>query len=183
MLMDSGHVFENPYLACTSVGLGGCAIAAVDGTVADQAFSYGSEEETIFYSMPVGAISEQDQEEENNFYAFVKEQSLHQIAKKKRTSDLRFSLRFLCSFRVILEVCPDGIFLIRLARLAAINVCIAVCKCCSHAVTSGKSAAAAVIARQHRADVFHTVVNFDSELGRCNAENQTADCAENQHEQ
>lgn len=85
MLMDSGHVFENPYLACTSVGLGGCAIAAVDGTVADQAFSYGIEEETIFYAMPVGAISEQDREEENNFYAFVKEQSLHQIAKKRES--------------------------------------------------------------------------------------------------
>lgn len=83
MLMDSGHVLEILYLACTSVGLGGCAIAAVDGTVADQAFSCESEEETIFYAMPAGAISEQDQAEENNFYAFVKEQGLQQNISKK----------------------------------------------------------------------------------------------------
>ncbi|MGN1389330.1 MAG: SagB/ThcOx family dehydrogenase [Bulleidia sp.] len=76
MLIDSGHVFENLYLACTSVGLGGCAIAAVDGKLADQAFCCDGKEETIFYAMPIGTISENDQAEEKNFYAFVKEQGL-----------------------------------------------------------------------------------------------------------
>jgi SagB-type dehydrogenase family enzyme len=35
ILMDSGHITENLYLAATSIGLGGCAIAAVDGPLAN----------------------------------------------------------------------------------------------------------------------------------------------------
>ena len=74
--MDSGHVTENLYLAATSIGLGGCAIAAVDPPVANTAFGLDGVEETVFYAMPVGRISPEDQAAEDAFYAFVRENDL-----------------------------------------------------------------------------------------------------------
>ena len=76
ILMDSGHVTENLYLAATSIGLGGCAIAAVDPPVANEAFTLDGQEETIFYAMPVGKIRPEDQQAEEEFYAFVRESRL-----------------------------------------------------------------------------------------------------------
>ena len=76
VLMDSGHVTENLYLAATSVGLGGCAIAAVEPKVADAAFGLDGGEETIFYAMPVGTVSPADREAEAAFYAFVEREGL-----------------------------------------------------------------------------------------------------------
>lgn len=76
ILMDSGHVTENLYLAATSIGLGGCAIAAVDPHVANEAFSLDGKEETIIYAMPVGTIRPEDQAAEDEFYAFVRENDL-----------------------------------------------------------------------------------------------------------
>lgn len=76
ILMDSGHVTENLYLAATSIGLGGCAIAAVDPSVANEAFSLDGREETVFYAMPVGRIRPEDQAAEEEFYAFVRENEL-----------------------------------------------------------------------------------------------------------
>lgn len=76
ILMDSGHVTENLYLAATSIGLGGCAIAAVDPPVANEAFTLDGMEETIFYAMPVGKIRPEDQQAEEEFYAFVREEGL-----------------------------------------------------------------------------------------------------------
>ena len=76
MLMDAGHVTENLYLACTAAGLGGCAIAAVDSDVSDQAFRLDEKEEAVFYAMPVGSVSAADEKAEQDFYAFVKEQGL-----------------------------------------------------------------------------------------------------------
>ena len=76
MLMDSGHVTENLYLAATSIGLGGCAIAAVDPEAANPAFSLDGKEECIFYAMPVGTVPEDPLGEEETFYAFVREQNL-----------------------------------------------------------------------------------------------------------
>ena len=76
ILMDSGHVTQNLYLAATSIGLGGCAIAAVDPPAANEAFGLDGEEETVFYAMPVGRIRPEDRDAEEEFYAFVREDEL-----------------------------------------------------------------------------------------------------------
>ena len=76
ILMDSGHVTENLYLAATSIGLGGCAIAAVEPQIANEAFTLDGQEETVFYAMPVGKIRPEDQQAEEEFYAFVRENGL-----------------------------------------------------------------------------------------------------------
>lgn len=76
VLIDSGHVTQNLYLAATSIGLGGCAVAAVDGPTANRAFGLDGEEETIFYAMPVGTVDPADQEQEDAFYAFVRQEGL-----------------------------------------------------------------------------------------------------------
>lgn len=76
ILMDSGHITENLYLAATSIGLGGCAIAAIDPDLSNKVFDLDGKEETIFYAMPVGTVSEKDAEAENEFYAFVREEGL-----------------------------------------------------------------------------------------------------------
>lgn len=76
ILMDSGHITENLYLAATSIGLGGCAIAAVEPQIANRALSLDGDEETVFYAMPVGTVRLSDREAENAFYAFVQQQGL-----------------------------------------------------------------------------------------------------------
>lgn len=76
LLIDSGHVTENLYLSATSIGLGGCAIAAVRPDVSNRAFGLDGKEETIFYAMPIGTIRQEDQKEEDDFYAFVREEGL-----------------------------------------------------------------------------------------------------------
>lgn len=76
LLIDSGHITQNLYLAATSIGLGGCAIAAVDPASANKEFGLDGVEETIFYAMPVGTIRAEDAEAEEDFYAFVREQGL-----------------------------------------------------------------------------------------------------------
>ena len=59
-----------------AIGLGGCAIAAVDPGAANSLFGLDGEEESIFYAMPVGRVRSEDQAEEDAFYAFVREQNL-----------------------------------------------------------------------------------------------------------
>ena len=76
ILIDSGHVTENLYLAATSIGLGGCAIAAVDPEVANGQLGLDGQEESIFYAMPVGTIRREDRAAEDAFYAFVREEGL-----------------------------------------------------------------------------------------------------------
>lgn len=76
VLIDSGHITQNLYLAATSIGLGGCAVASVDGPGADRAFGLDGEEETIFYAMPVGTVNPDDREAEDAFYAFVRQEGL-----------------------------------------------------------------------------------------------------------
>lgn len=76
ILIDSGHVTENLYLAATSIGLGGCAIAAVDPEAANVPFGLDGAEESIFYAMPVGTIRREDRAAEDAFYAFVREEGL-----------------------------------------------------------------------------------------------------------
>ncbi|MBQ6221828.1 MAG: SagB/ThcOx family dehydrogenase [Solobacterium sp.] len=73
---DAGHVTENLYLAATSIGLGGCAVGAIDPQICNSAFGVDGVEEFIFYAMPVGTISPKDKDADDYFYAFVKEEGL-----------------------------------------------------------------------------------------------------------
>ncbi len=75
-MADAGHVTENVYLSATSIGLGGCAIGAVVGSLCDKEFGLDGEEEFIFYAMPVGTISVKDKDKEKDFYKFVEEEGL-----------------------------------------------------------------------------------------------------------
>ena len=76
ILIDSGHITENLYLAATSISLGGCAIAAVDPERANREFGLDAVEETVFYAMPVGTVDPADKKAEEDFYAFVREEGL-----------------------------------------------------------------------------------------------------------
>jgi SagB-type dehydrogenase family enzyme len=76
LMTDAGHITENLYLACTALGIGGCAIGAVDGKLCDEVFGLDGEEESIVYAQPVGTVCDQDKDKEQDFYAFVKEQDL-----------------------------------------------------------------------------------------------------------
>ncbi|MBQ8994481.1 MAG: SagB/ThcOx family dehydrogenase [Oscillospiraceae bacterium] len=76
LLIDSGHITENMYLAATSIGLGGCAIGAVDGKTVDAALGLDGIEEASFYAMPVGKVTAKDKAKEKAFYVFVEEQGL-----------------------------------------------------------------------------------------------------------
>ena len=71
ILMDSGHVTQNLYLAATSIGLGGCAIAAVDPGPANEALRLDGKEESVFYAMPVGTVDNANEDAEAAFYAFL----------------------------------------------------------------------------------------------------------------
>lgn len=75
-LIDAGHITENVYLACTALGLGGCAIGSVNGKLCDGMFCLDGNEESIFYAHTVGTISDRDKQGEQDFYRFVKEQGL-----------------------------------------------------------------------------------------------------------
>lgn len=75
-MADAGHVTENVYLAATSIGLGGCAVGAVDGPMCDEQFGLDGEKEFVFYCMAVGKVSESDQQKEKDFYRFVEEEGL-----------------------------------------------------------------------------------------------------------
>ncbi|MBQ1346727.1 MAG: SagB/ThcOx family dehydrogenase, partial [Erysipelotrichaceae bacterium] len=60
----------------TALGLGGCALGAVNGKCCDEMFGLNGTDESIIYAMPVGTISEKDKQKEEDFYAFVKEEGL-----------------------------------------------------------------------------------------------------------
>ena len=76
VLIDAGHVTENLYLASESIGLGGCAIAAVEPAPSNKVFGLDGVEESVFYAMTVGTVKEEDREAEAEFYAFVREEGL-----------------------------------------------------------------------------------------------------------
>lgn len=56
MLLDAGHVCQNLYLACQSLGLGTCAIAAYFQEPVDKLFQLDGEEEFSVYLSPVGVL-------------------------------------------------------------------------------------------------------------------------------
>ena len=76
VLADLGHVGENLYLACTALGLGTCGIGAYDQALCDKTFRLDGEEEFVVYAETVGTVKPQDEQAEQAFYSFVKEQGL-----------------------------------------------------------------------------------------------------------
>jgi SagB-type dehydrogenase family enzyme len=52
--LDAGHVCQNLYLACESLGLGTCAIAAYDQEGCDRLLGVDGDEEFTLYLAPVG---------------------------------------------------------------------------------------------------------------------------------
>ncbi len=74
--IDAGYISENIYLSSTALGLGGCAIGSVNGKYCDEIFGLDGENETVMFAHPVGTISAKDDQEEKDFYRFVKEQGL-----------------------------------------------------------------------------------------------------------
>lgn len=76
ILIDAGHITENVYLAATSIHLGACAIGYIEEDILNRAFDLDGEEEFMFYACPVGTIDTANQDKEDDFYRFVKEQGL-----------------------------------------------------------------------------------------------------------
>lgn len=56
MLLDAGHVCQNLYLACESVGCGTCAIGAYDQANIDKFLGLDGEDEFVVYLAPVGKV-------------------------------------------------------------------------------------------------------------------------------
>ena len=56
ILLDAGHMCQNLYLACESIGLGTCAIASYKQKEMDQFLKIDGEEEFVIYLAPVGKI-------------------------------------------------------------------------------------------------------------------------------
>lgn len=54
--MDSGHVCQNLYLACGSIGTGTCAVDAYDQTKMDALIGLDGEDEFVVYVAPVGKV-------------------------------------------------------------------------------------------------------------------------------
>jgi SagB-type dehydrogenase family enzyme len=56
ILLDAGHVCQNLYLACESIGCGTCAIAAYRQEELDRFLGLDGEEELVVYLAPVGKV-------------------------------------------------------------------------------------------------------------------------------
>lgn len=56
MLLDAGHICQNLYLACESIGCGTCAIAAYNQMLMDNLLCIDGEDEYVVYLSPVGRI-------------------------------------------------------------------------------------------------------------------------------
>jgi SagB-type dehydrogenase family enzyme len=54
LALDAGHVCQNLYLACESIGAGTCAIAAYDQKKSDQLLGIDGDDEFVIYMSPVG---------------------------------------------------------------------------------------------------------------------------------
>ena len=54
LALDAGHVGQNLYLACESIGAGTCAIAAYDQKKADDLLNIDGDDEFVIYMSPVG---------------------------------------------------------------------------------------------------------------------------------
>jgi len=58
ILLDAGHVCQNLYLACESIGCGTCAIAAYRQEDLDRFLGLDGEDELVVYLAPVGKVNE-----------------------------------------------------------------------------------------------------------------------------
>ena len=58
VLLDAGHVCQNLYLACESIGCGTCAIAAYRQEDLDRFLGLDGEDELVVYLAPVGKMGE-----------------------------------------------------------------------------------------------------------------------------
>jgi len=56
ILIEAGHICQNLYLACESIGAGTCAIAAYEQKVLDELIQVDGENEMTVYISPVGKI-------------------------------------------------------------------------------------------------------------------------------
>ena len=54
--LDAGHVCQNLYLACESIGCGTCTIAAYRQCELDQFLGLDGDEELVVYLAPVGKV-------------------------------------------------------------------------------------------------------------------------------
>lgn len=72
-LIDTGHIGQNLYLACSGLGLGCCGIAAFSHEHCMEAFQLDGEDEYIVYTVPVGTIRDSDKVYEQAFYNFIEE--------------------------------------------------------------------------------------------------------------
>ena len=71
MMMDAGHTMENLYLSCSALGLGACAIGALDPGETNRLFGLDGVEEFGLCCVPVGSIDPANEEQEQSFYAFL----------------------------------------------------------------------------------------------------------------
>ncbi len=55
-LLDAGHIAQNLYLACESIGCGTCAIAAYDQKAFDELLDLDGHDEMVVYLAPVGQL-------------------------------------------------------------------------------------------------------------------------------
>jgi len=56
ILLDAGHVCQDLYLACESIGCGACAIAAYRQEELDRFLGLDGEDELVVYLAPVGKV-------------------------------------------------------------------------------------------------------------------------------
>ncbi|HPQ39966.1 MAG TPA: SagB/ThcOx family dehydrogenase [bacterium] len=56
MLLDAGHVCQNLYLACETIGCGTCAIGAYNQEIADSYLGLDGKDEFVVYLSPVGKL-------------------------------------------------------------------------------------------------------------------------------
>ncbi len=75
ILVDIGHVCQNLYIACESIGLGTCALGAFDREISDRLFQLDGVEEFTILASPVGNVSKENDAKEKDFYAFLKTQN------------------------------------------------------------------------------------------------------------
>lgn len=75
-MIDTGHIGQALYTACTGLGLGCCAVAAFEHEKCCDVFGLDGKEEYIVYTVPVGTIRDKDREAEKAFYQFVQDEGL-----------------------------------------------------------------------------------------------------------
>jgi SagB-type dehydrogenase family enzyme len=56
ILLDAGHVCQNLYLACETIGAGTCAVAAYDQELMDQLLKVDGKDEFVIYLAAVGKV-------------------------------------------------------------------------------------------------------------------------------